>query len=107
MPAGLVEDHHGVGIRGDLGRDLGQVQAHRRGVDLGKNERSGPLAGRAHRGKDVGGGVPLILGLARSATTACPASAAPMLRLHRSGRVGAPEGRVSSPFRPIRAFVLT
>ena len=28
MPASLVEDHHGMGIRGDLGRDLGQMQVH-------------------------------------------------------------------------------
>ena len=72
MPAGLVEDDHGVGIRGHLGGDLGQVQVHRRGVDIGQDERRGALACRAHRGEEVGGGVPLVLGLPRPAATARP-----------------------------------
>ena len=72
MPASLVEDHHGVGIHSDLGRDLGQMQVHGRGLDQREDERGGPLARRAHGREAVGGGEALVLGLPRPAATACP-----------------------------------
>ena len=91
-----------MGVGGHLGRDLGQMPVHGRGVDIGKNQRGGLLARRANGGEDVGGRVASVLGLPRPAAPARPASAAPMLRLRSSGCVGAPEGRVSSPLWPIR-----
>jgi hypothetical protein len=48
------------------------VQVHRRGVDIGQDERGGALAGRAYRGEEVGGGVALVAWLPRPAAAARP-----------------------------------
>ena len=72
MPSGLVEDHHGVGVCGNLGRDLGQMQVHGRGVDIGQDEGRSPAAGRAHRSEDVGGLITLVARLMRPGAAASP-----------------------------------
>jgi len=61
-----------MGVRGHLGRNLGQMQVHGRGVDIGKNERGGLLGRRANGGEDVGSRVALVLGLPRPAAPARP-----------------------------------
>ena len=87
-----------MGLGVDLTGDLGQMQAHSRGVDMRQDQGRRLLGRRADGGEDVGGGIALVFGLAGPAAAPGPASAAPMLRLRSSGRVGAPEGRVSPPF---------
>ena len=72
VPTGLVEDHHGVGICGNLGRDLGQMQVHGRGVDIGQDEGRSPAAGWAHRSEDVGGLITLVARLMRPGAAASP-----------------------------------
>ena len=38
MPAGLIQDQHGVGAGRDLGCDFGEVQIHRLGVAMRQDE---------------------------------------------------------------------
>ena len=90
-------------IDGDVAGDLGQMQVHGRGVDLRQHESGGLLGLGTGGGEEIGGLVALIARLPWPGPAPRPASAAPMLRLPRSGRAGAPEGRVSSPFWPILA----
>ena len=106
VPAGLIEDDDGMGIGRDVGRDLGEVQVHGRGIDVREDQSGGLLGRRADGGEDIGGGVALVARLPRPAAAARPASAAPMLRLRSSGRASTPEGRVNSPFWPILASSL-
>ena len=90
-------------IDGDVAGDLGQMQVHGRGVDLRQHESGGLLGLGTGGGEEIGGLVALIARSPWPGPAPRPASAAPMLRLRSSGRVGAPEGRVSSPFWPILA----
>ena len=82
----MVEDDHGMGLGVDLTGDLGQMQVHGLGVDVRQDQGSGLFGRRANGGEDIGGGIALVFGLSGSAAAACPASAAPMLRLRSSGR---------------------
>ena len=61
VPAGLVEDDHGMGLGVDLTGDLGQMQVHGRGVDLRQDQGSGLFGRRANGGEDIGGGIALVL----------------------------------------------
>ena len=65
VPTGLVEDHHRVRVSGDPGADLGQVQAHRRGVDGGQDEGHGLIALGTDGREQVGGLEAVVAGLAR------------------------------------------
>ena len=69
------------------------MQVHRRGVDIGQDERGGPLARRAHRGEEVGGGVALVAWAAAAGCRGAPiaGSARP------SGRSG------SRPYMRVRS----
>jgi hypothetical protein len=61
-PAGLIDQHEGVGIRPDGDRYFGQMQRHGLGVAVGQ-EKLGLLAlFRADRADDIGRFRPLILG---------------------------------------------
>ena len=72
VPAGLIEDDDGMGIGRDVGRDLGEVQVHGRGVDVRKDQGGGRLGRRADGGEDIGGGVALVARLPRPAAAARP-----------------------------------
>lgn len=54
MPAGAVADQDGVGSRGDLGADLGQVEVHRLGVGVGHDHGGADGALGADGAEDVG-----------------------------------------------------
>ena len=74
MPAGLVEDQHGVRARRDRGGDLGEVEAHRLGV-ADRHDEGGALAlFRADRPEDVGGGGALVVRRARTRAALGPAA---------------------------------
>src|ERR1700720_724314 len=45
VPTGTIEDHHGMGIRGDLAADLAEMVVHRGGIA----DRQRPLSCRARR----------------------------------------------------------
>ena len=74
MPAGLIEQKHGVRTRFDGPGDLGQMQAHRLGGAAGHDEAGTRSPGRADRGEEVGGGCALVLGSRRACATTCPAA---------------------------------
>src|SRR6185436_16313643 len=60
MPAGPIDEEHGVGAAADTARDLDEVELHRLAVGVGHGERR---AGAA-RAEQVGAFVALIGGLA-------------------------------------------
>ena len=62
VPAGLIEQQHGVGAGGDGRGDLFEVQGHRLGVAAGHDEAGALALGRADRPEDVGRGGALVLG---------------------------------------------
>src|ERR1700736_1338984 len=58
VPAGTIEDHHGMGISGDLAADLAEVMVHRGGMQIGmisaaapglRRGRLCPATGRPHQ----------------------------------------------------------
>src|SRR6476659_9469375 len=61
VPTGTIEDHHGMGIGGDLAADLAEVVVHRGGIaDRHKQRRRFALR-RADRTKHIGRGEAEIL----------------------------------------------
>ena len=73
MPAGLIEQQHGVHAGGDVFGDFSQMQVHRIGVAFGQNERRAlALLGR-DRTENIGRGGALILGRGRPSTAFRPA----------------------------------
>src|SRR5216684_359395 len=61
VPAGLIEQQHGVGARCDGARDFGQMQRHRGGVAARQDEAGGSPLGRANGAEDVGRAGALIV----------------------------------------------
>src|SRR4051794_41507207 len=66
MPAGPIEEEHGVGAAPDTARDLDEVELHRLAVGVGHGERRAGAARRADGAEQVGAFVALIGGLARA-----------------------------------------
>src|SRR4051794_41537846 len=64
MPAGPIEEEHGVGAAPDAARDLDEVELHRLAVGVGHGERRAGAARRADGAEQVGAFVALIGGLA-------------------------------------------
>src|SRR3954469_16742230 len=64
MPAGPIEEEHGVGAAPDAARDLDEVELHRLAVGVGHGERRAGAARRADGTEQVGAFVALIGGLA-------------------------------------------
>ena len=64
MPAGPIEEEHGVGAAADTARDLDEVELHRLAVGVGHGERRAGAARRADGAEQVGAFVALIGGLA-------------------------------------------
>ncbi len=61
MPAGLIEEHHGMGVGGDGRGDLGEVRGHGGGVAAGHDDRRALSLLRADGAEDVGRGGALVL----------------------------------------------
>ncbi len=60
MPAGAVEDQHGMRAGADAAADLDQMLVHRDGVDHRHDDRGAGVAHRTHRAKQVGVAEPQI-----------------------------------------------
>src|ERR1700732_4230321 len=56
VPAGTIEDHHGMGIRGDLAADLAEVMVQRDGMADRHDQRRRLALRRADRTKQIGRG---------------------------------------------------
>src|ERR1700726_3431087 len=67
MPAGTIEDHHGMGISGDLAADLAEVMVHGGGIADRHDQRRRLALRRADRTKHIGRGEAEVLGCRRSA----------------------------------------
>ena len=74
MPAGLIEQQHGMRAGGDVFGDFGEMQVHRIGVALGQDEGRALAVLRRDRAEDIGRGGALILrrGRTRSAFRPSP-----------------------------------
>src|SRR5712671_2038125 len=56
VPTGTIEDHHGMGISGDLAADLAEVMVHRGGIADRHDQRRRLALRRADRTKQIGRG---------------------------------------------------
>ena len=65
MPAGLIEQQHGVRAGGDVFGDFGEMQVHRIGVAFGQDERRALAVLGRDRAENIGRGGALILGRGR------------------------------------------
>src|SRR6185312_12652470 len=54
VPAGTIEDHHGMGISGDLAADLAEMVVHRGGIADRHDQRRRCARRRADRTKQIG-----------------------------------------------------
>src|SRR5216683_3065731 len=60
MPAGAVEDQHGMRSGADAAADLDEMLVHRDGIDHRHDDRGAGVARRAHRAEQVGVAEPQI-----------------------------------------------
>src|SRR4029077_17674880 len=67
MPPGTIEDHHGMGISGDLATDLAEMMVHRGGIADRHDQRRRFALRRADRTKHIGRGEAEILWRCRPA----------------------------------------
>ena len=72
MPAGLIDEEHGVGARRDGLCDLGEMQVHRLGVASGQDQGGALALLRADGAEDIGRGGALIAGSAWAGATLGP-----------------------------------
>ena len=77
--SGAVEQQHGMGVPGDVKRDLVDVHLHRLGIGEGQRQRRAHASGRADRTEEIGALVALIGGLTRSGSSPGPLSDEPIL----------------------------
>ena len=56
VPTGTIEDHHGMGISGDLAADLAEMVVHGGGIAGWHDQRRRFARRRAHRTKQIGRG---------------------------------------------------
>ena len=90
MPAGLIEEQHGVRAGRDGLRDLGQVQAHHLGGAAGHDEARARSPCWADRAEEVGGGGALVFGR-RGARAAAGPTTGDRVLLSDAGLVGKPD----------------
>ena len=90
MPAGLIDEQHGVRARRDLGGDFGQVQVHRFGVAPGQDEGRALAVLGADCAEDISRGGSLIFGSARTRAALGPA-AGDLVLLADARLVGEPD----------------
>src|ERR1700757_492797 len=67
VPTGTIEDHHGMGIGGDLAADLAEVMVHRDGIADRHDQRRRLALRRADRTKHIGRGEAEVLWCRRPA----------------------------------------
>ena len=67
VPTGTIQDHHGMGICGDLAADLAEMMVHGGGIADRHDQRRRLARRRAHRTKHIGRGEAEILWRDRSA----------------------------------------
>lgn len=79
MPAGAVEQQHGVRSSGDQGGDLIEMHLHRLGADIGQRQGGPDTARRADRAEEIGVLVALVGGLAGSRPAPRPLPDDPVL----------------------------
>ena len=60
MPAGLIEDQHGMSAGRDLRGDFGEVQIHSFGVAMGQDESCALAVLWTDGAENIGGGRALI-----------------------------------------------
>lgn len=82
MPAGLVEEEHGVRSACDPCRDFKEMLCHGGGVATGHDDAGNLSLGRADRPEQVGGRRSLIFRRARSGAPFCPTPCNPVLLAH-------------------------
>jgi hypothetical protein len=73
MPAGLIEEQHGMGAGFDRLRDFRQVQCHSSGIAARQDQTGGGAAGRADRAEDIGRAGALVMRRHGAAAAPCPA----------------------------------
>src|ERR1700680_3838888 len=61
VPTGTIEDHHGMGISGDLAADLAEVMVHGGGIADRHDQRRRLALRRADRTKHIGRGEDEVL----------------------------------------------
>src|SRR5712664_1498297 len=67
VPTGTIEDHHGMGISGDLAADLAEVMVHRDGIADRHDQRRRLALRQADRTKHIGRGEAEVLRCRRPA----------------------------------------
>ena len=72
MPAGAIEQQHGVRALRDMARDFLEMQLHHLGVGVGERQRGAFALGRTDRAEEIGVLVALIGGLAWARSTTRP-----------------------------------
>ena len=90
MPARLVEHEHGMSVRGNLGRQLGQKPAHRGGRDGRQHERHFGSGSGLDGGEEVSRGKALVA-QARRALAPDPPTVSGAAFLAHSGLVFEPQ----------------
>ena len=97
MPAGLIEEHHGVSVGGDGPGDLGEMRGHGGGVAAGHNDRRALSLLRADGAEDVGRGGALVLRRRRPGSAPRPSSGDSILDAARPLRALADPGLILEP----------
>src|SRR6516165_3154460 len=72
VPAGTIEDHHGMGMSSDLAADLAEMMVHRGGIADRHDQRRRFALRRADRTKQIGRGETEILRCWRPAAGLSP-----------------------------------
>jgi hypothetical protein len=90
MPAGLIDEQHGLRARRDLGGDFGQVQVHGFGAAPGHYEGRALAALGADCAEYISGGGSLISGSARTRSALGP-TAGDLVLLADARLVGEPD----------------
>lgn len=72
MPAGAVEQQHGVRVLCNMARDFIEMELHHFGVDMGERQRGALPPGRTDRAEEIGVCITLIGRLTRTRSTPRP-----------------------------------
>jgi hypothetical protein len=75
MPSGSVQDDDGVGAWGDPSADLGQMQGHGFGVDIGQHQAGADASGGADGAEQIGPAIAAVAGRGWTAAALGPDAA--------------------------------